>query len=454
MRTPDQTRLRTAATVVAAMFFNAIVLTSSAATAAEGRTITCFVFPKNAKQPQAAIVLSSIVRGQMGQLEGVTLRTGAPPGNAQATVEAQRLTDEGFKSLAADDKDGAYSRFKSASDVLAQNPGAGDTRLHARVAKGLGIAIQMTGKPATEARDAVKRSLILYPKQAATEYAYSVESRNLFEQARREISDMASGRVEVKSTPDAAEVYLDGTFRGYTPITLQNAAAGSHLVEVVKDGFLRWSTSASVPEGGRAPVEALLTASPAKAEVDKAIAAFDKGVDQKRFATSAPALLRAVDAKEALVLTATAGPKGYELSGFYRDLAGTVKPVNGVIAQDADFLKNIRKLLSDAMQVAFAAEGKAEPLDGPSKDRIESVMKESSTGDTEVTINPDDPIFKDPGVTGDSDSIVKKWWFWTIIGTVTAGAIVGIAVGVTRKTDTASGNVGNLTFTLDQVGGP
>lgn len=59
---------------------------------AQGRTVAAFVVPKTSKQLQAATVMSSILREQMGKLEGIEVRTGAPPGNVQAAIEAERLT--------------------------------------------------------------------------------------------------------------------------------------------------------------------------------------------------------------------------------------------------------------------------------------------------------------------------------------------------------------------------
>ena len=116
------------------------------------------------------------------------------------------------------------------------------------------------------------------------------------------------------------------------------------------------------------------------------------------------------------------------LDGFYRDRSGKVTPVKATLAQDADFIRNIKKLVSTNLQVAFAAEGRADPLEGPPKDRIDSVMKESGSGDTELEIDPNGPLFNTK-VKDESDSIVKKWWFWTIIGVVVAGGVAGGVAG-------------------------
>jgi len=433
------------------VFFNATLLLAAPAQADQGRTVACFVVSKSPKQAQAAAVMSSILREQMSNLVGITVRTGAPAGNEQAAVEAERLTNVGFTSLNTGDKNVAVTNFQQAWDVLAQNPGVGSIRLQARVAKGLGVASFMTGKT-TKGKDMIKRSLLLYAKQTANEYAYTVEVRNIYEHAKREISDQAQGNIEVRSTPQGAEVFLDGKFKGYAPITLQNAAAGSHLVEVVKDGYLRWSTAAVVPPGGRIPTHAVLTASPVKAQLDGALAKIGKSMKPRKFGKAAQPLMGVVSASEAFVVQASVGKGGFVLSGFFVDLAGNVQPIKATIAQDAQFFASIRGLLSNTLQAAFAPEGRTDSLGSPPKEVVDTVMKESDSLGGDVAIDPNSPLFnvkdKDKG-----DPLTSKWWFWTSIGGGTA-VVVGVVLGIllTADDDKASGAVGSLRINVQQFG--
>ncbi|MGE3469666.1 MAG: PEGA domain-containing protein [Vicinamibacterales bacterium] len=47
----------------------------------------------------------------------------------------------------------------------------------------------------------------------------------------------AAGRLLVRSTPAGAEVFVNGTRRGVTPLTLRELAAGTYTVRVTRDGF-------------------------------------------------------------------------------------------------------------------------------------------------------------------------------------------------------------------------
>src|SRR3712207_8777537 len=47
----------------------------------------------------------------------------------------------------------------------------------------------------------------------------------------------ASGRLVVQSTPSAANVTIDGRWRGRTPLTLGTLPFGTHNVRVVRQGY-------------------------------------------------------------------------------------------------------------------------------------------------------------------------------------------------------------------------
>jgi TonB family protein len=85
----------------------------------------------------------------------------------------------------------------------------------------------------------------------------------------------ATGAAEISSDPTGAIVHIDGTPVGQTPFVDSRLKAGTHKVEIVKDGFEPWSGSLSVQAGKRARVDARLKslafsapATPPPAEAD------------------------------------------------------------------------------------------------------------------------------------------------------------------------------------------
>lgn len=58
------------------------------------------------------------------------------------------------------------------------------------------------------------------------------------------------GSISITSDPSGASVYLDGTHRGTTPISLDNVVSGSHTIELTKSGYESKTLAVSLSVGG------------------------------------------------------------------------------------------------------------------------------------------------------------------------------------------------------------
>lgn len=74
-----------------------------------------------------------------------------------------------------------------------------------------------------------------------------------------------TGSVQVSSSPTGAETYLDNVFQGYTPLTLQNVAPGSHVVLLKLAGYSDWQTTTQVTAGQVTQLSATLAPVPTTA---------------------------------------------------------------------------------------------------------------------------------------------------------------------------------------------
>jgi hypothetical protein len=61
-------------------------------------------------------------------------------------------------------------------------------------------------------------------------------------------SSPTSGSVSVSSTPDSADLYVDGVFKGNTPSTL-SLAPGKHTVKITSPGYKDWEREIDVTAG-------------------------------------------------------------------------------------------------------------------------------------------------------------------------------------------------------------
>jgi hypothetical protein len=71
-------------------------------------------------------------------------------------------------------------------------------------------------------------------------------------------SAAAAARLQISSTPDAADIEIDGSFVGDTPSTV-GVAAGQHQISVKKSGFKPWERKIAV-SSGQVNVNAVLEA--------------------------------------------------------------------------------------------------------------------------------------------------------------------------------------------------
>ena len=70
-------------------------------------------------------------------------------------------------------------------------------------------------------------------------------------------ADPALSTVDLKSTPDGAEITVDEKFMGSTPSSLR-LAAGDHKIKLEKSGFKTWERTMTVSAGATATVNATL----------------------------------------------------------------------------------------------------------------------------------------------------------------------------------------------------
>ena len=412
---------------------------------AEDRGLAVFVMPKKRKGKAVAVMLGSIVRERAAEMAGVTLYTGAPGGAAAIQSEIETLVNAGFKALNSGAGD-FLSPFERAGELLEKTPAAGTSVLHARVAKGLGIARLGQGNKA-EASSLIKRSLLIFPNQGARQYAYSVEAHEAYSRAKLEIQDMAKGIISVKSIPSGAEVSLDGVFKGYTPIPLQGVSAGGHLLELRLQGYKRWTGTPIVTEGGTLPVDANLVEWAKKEALRKALATAKKNLSKAKFQRGAKPLAALTGAKEVLVLVASSRGGRYTLSGFHWDGADKVTPVDADLSDGLD--ERVREMLASALGMAYKNSLVVTSLGSPTPETVKSVMEKSGALLGDITVDPDSPLFQ-LSEKDDEDSVLDKWWFWTAIGGGAAVTITAIVLAVALKDDEGPGSVGNLSIEINR----
>jgi hypothetical protein len=75
-----------------------------------------------------------------------------------------------------------------------------------------------------------------------------------------------TGSLSLASSPAGADVYIDGSYRGITPVTLSGLTSGSHTIVISQYGYTDYSTTATIyAEQTRTVSVTLISSSPAPA---------------------------------------------------------------------------------------------------------------------------------------------------------------------------------------------
>jgi hypothetical protein len=93
------------------------------------------------------------------------------------------------------------------------------------------------------------------PQPAATSDPAPATSPQLTQDTRP--ADTALATIDIKSTPDGADITVDGKFMGSTPSSLR-LPAGDHQIKVEKQGFKSWERTLTVGSGGSTSLSATL----------------------------------------------------------------------------------------------------------------------------------------------------------------------------------------------------
>jgi hypothetical protein len=71
-----------------------------------------------------------------------------------------------------------------------------------------------------------------------------------------------NGALYVMSDPSGSNIYLDAVYKGRTPMTINNIAAGTHILEIDHSGYYDWKSTVDVPAGGTKTISATLNPMP------------------------------------------------------------------------------------------------------------------------------------------------------------------------------------------------
>ncbi len=238
------------------------------------------------------------------------------------------------------------------------------------------------------------------PKLKPDAGVFSPDVLKVFEETKAK--DWKKGSMKLKSTP-AAEVYVNGRYRGVTPLKVGGMVPANYLIQFRSPGYnavLQWI---AVEAEGVAEVSAELKEGPQYKTYAHVIAAVNPELKTGRPGPTVTRL-RALLGAGSLILVARRGKK-----------------VQATWAQDKYWVKRHQGTVKRGKERAFAGKflrSKA-PVMVP---RAQCATSSQCTSGKQC-------LSGKCVVQGGTTPIYKKWWFWTIVGAAVVGGTVGVIVG-------------------------
>jgi len=340
-----------------------------------------------------------------------SLEAGMGEGLSRLDV-ARDEAEKGLESFLAMRLAEARGHFKRAtqaySDGFAYLPYAGR---YADALMYLGATEAALGDRGSAIRS-FRAALRLRPDADPGDYSALPDVVKAFEEAGVLAGSDAVGALIIDSEPPGAEVFLDGTFTGVTPMDLPEMPAGPHWVVLQKTGFVRKALAIDVPaRGSTAVLDDQGTLIPARRKPLYDMATRKLAGSGEMESTEAIEDLKAL---------------------FLSDMALVVRVVqtgDGMMARLSFWdLTTMQRLWSGTEPrtgtVSYLGRGAAESLVSRAISVDEKMASVQEGGAA--------TLLAKKGVWW------KQWWFWTVIGGGVVGGTVAAAV-LTRSGGSSPG---------------
>ncbi len=214
--------------------------------------------------------------------------------------------------------------------------------------------------------------------------------------AKRRVTRLAGGSIEIRSSPSRSRAYVDGQFVGFTPTTAEGLAVGDHYVTLMKWGHVRKVVRARVSSKVQARVMQKLEALAGATR----IAGWAKRVSATWDRSRAPEALSEIGrilGVDHVVVLRVPGPKSavkrYEVAAYDSRTRRRLAAATLVAAPDQE-MEQVFARLSRALyaQISFKPLPKKKPTTTPRK-------------------------------TSRKNSLLSRWWFWAGVTTVVGAAV-------------------------------
>jgi len=338
---------------------------------------------------------------------------------SEALEQAAQLFDGGRVAYDNLEMDEAVERFEQAlqayEEQIAHLPDIGpisDCLLY------MGAAQALSGRDRT-ARTTFGRVLAIDPERRPSADVFPPTVGEVFDYVAGRMSRAGSGSLSVTTTPTGADVYLDGTYQGPSPQSIEDVTAGIHYVRIRLPGHVEVGRSIEVRARREASTELSMDMTEDGPLVSELLAQLPGQLEERP--------------DDAVGTVQRIG----EILGIETLLTAIVVPGDGGVT--------VQYTAWDVLRGESLATATTDPID--STDGVTIATEASASLDSllaatwtamHVEQAVDQPVLRPtperPAPPPPRPPFWQEWWFWTVVGVVVVGAGLGIGFGAAAAT--------------------
>ncbi len=384
----------------------------------------------------ADALLLARVRGaeKLRLIEPARVLSGDPRTREEETLERARAAlADGRRTYDAMSLDQSIARLGQSVSLYQQTgPLVGDLEELKTALAYLGSALVLRGSP-DEGESTFIELLTIDPTHPLEGFPPTVAT--VYDRATQKIEKLASGSVEIYSTPPYAAVYLDGRFEGVTPVTLTDLVAGTHYLRIEKVGYTVHGAPLEISANQQITSQTRLSSIKRGAELRDLTARCAEEVLADGMGGALRQLVRELVADTLVFVSVTQSGSDATFTGAVFDAATGVRVATerAVLSIDSPvFGKGLDDLMSRLLKAAETGKPAtgAPPPPGGSGGAFGLGGSGSGSGGN---LPPPVSVTNPPPPARDQGTPATVYLGWTLVGVGAAGVILGAVFGGLAK---------------------
>jgi hypothetical protein len=253
-----------------------------------------------------------------------------------------------------------------------------------------------------------RRLLVLHPDAELDPMVFPPSLAATFSRIAKEVQRSGTGGLRIESATPGAEVWVDGIFRGISPVLLESLVEGQHIIRLVRRGHQSWGRKKRVHIDSQEVIRQGLESLPGFERLKALGVQLAGAAGSESYPEAAGELMDWLGVERVFFFLVGTQAGGFNVSAYYYDRhsQSCLKAQKKIFDPKDPSFNEMVNLFCTALYMDVSGQVIAETEPPP------------ATG-TEIT------DFREEA--RDDDSIVSSWWLWTAIGVVVAGG-VGLAL--------------------------